>query len=170
MTILSSCWSPIIWTNNVKTGSKVVASYTTALSFVLITLTIYQMIGGESTQLYNPLFDFDIRDSLQVAGSFVIGFLSFLIISSGLVMFGISQEVRGWLLPWLILWMIFMVCQLLFGVRLLYRYYVFVDVVLITMIDYLWMAYNFYCWLCVYSVYKEFAKRASPNIEYLQWP
>lgn len=72
--------------------------------------------------------------ALQVAGSFVIGFLSFLIISSGLVIFGISQEVRGWLLPWLMLWMIFMVCQLLFGVRLLYRYYVFVCVYQLTYI------------------------------------
>ncbi|XP_046817684.1 uncharacterized protein LOC124423683 isoform X2 [Vespa crabro] len=140
MTVLQSCWSPCIWTNNVKTGSKVIAFYTMALSIIFITLICYQMNGGDSTQLYNPLFEADIRGC-----------------------------VRGWLLPWLILWFIICVFLLVFGLWLLGGYYIYLDSVFATLCIWLWMSYNIYCWLVVYSMYKVFEELQSPNIELL-WP
>lgn len=61
MVMLRSCWSPCIWTDNIEHGTKAIAVYTVAMSVVLMTFVCYCMAGGDSTQLYNPLFEADVR-------------------------------------------------------------------------------------------------------------
>ncbi|KAK0088625.1 hypothetical protein PV325_011189, partial [Microctonus aethiopoides] len=139
------------------------------ISVVLITLIAYQMCGGDSTQLYNPLFEADVRYSLQVWGFFSIIYFTAMIASAIIMIFGINQVIRGLLLPWLIIWFITCAFQLAFGLWLLGGYYIYLQVVLSCLINWLWMGYNFYCWLCVFSAYKMFEKLQSPNIELL-WP
>lgn len=170
--VLQSCWSPFIWTNSVKTGCKVISVYTMVwkvLSIVFITLICYQMNGGDSTQLYNPLFEADVKGSLQIGGAFLITYFLLLIVSAFLMIYGIREGVRGWLLPWLILWFLVCLFMLAFGLWLLGGYYIYLDSVFATLCIWLWMSYNIYCWLVVYSMYKIFENLQSPNIELL-WP
>ncbi|XP_072933540.1 uncharacterized protein pasi1 [Epargyreus clarus] len=167
MPVLESCWSPCIWSSNVKTGSRAVAAYSAAMSVVLITFISYQMAGGDSTQLWNPLFEADVRGSLQVFGViFIIIFIT-LIVSSILMLVGINIWMRGLLLPWLITMGLIIVFQLLFGLWLIGGYYIYLDATFAALVDLLWMAYNIYCWLCVFSQYQIILEMQSPNIEIL---
>ena len=89
MTFIERFWSPCIVFTDLKTACIAIGIYTIVcsleqLSFgsysnsvcmicylillqaaavVLITLTKYMMSGGESTQLYNPFFENDVRNS-----------------------------------------------------------------------------------------------------------
>ncbi|CAH0731999.1 unnamed protein product, partial [Brenthis ino] len=167
MTILESCWSPCIWSSNVKTGSKAVAAYTVAMSIVLITFIAYQMNGGDSTQLWNPLFEADVRGSLQVFGIIFIVILGTFVISSVLMVIGINIWMRGLMLPWLITMGIIILFQFIFSLWLLGGYYIYLDATFAAMLNFLWMGYNIYCWLCVLSQYIIILEMQSPNIEIL---
>ncbi|XP_014270556.1 uncharacterized protein pasi1 [Halyomorpha halys] len=167
MVALRTCWTPFIWNNDVKSGSRCCAVYTIAVSIILMTFTIYMMCGGDSTQLYLPLFETDVRGSMQLWGSvFIIYFLLF-ILSSISMLFGIHHLLRGLLLPWLVHMLVAIVFQALFGIWLLYGYYIYLDAVIPAMLNWLWMGYNIYCWLCVYSQYEIIYEMQTPNIELL---
>ncbi|KAL0819076.1 hypothetical protein ABMA28_008349 [Loxostege sticticalis] len=167
MPLLESCWSPCIWSSDVKSGSRAVAVYTAAMSVILITFIAYQMDGGDSTQLWNPLFEADVRSSLFIFGIIFIVILTFLIFSSVLMVIGINIWMRGLMLPWLITVGLIITFQLVFGLWLIGGYYIYLDATFAALIDFLWMAYNIYCWLCVFSQYQIILEMQSPNIEML---
>ena len=167
MVLLNSFWSPCLWVDDLKTGVKVIAFYTVAMSIVLMTFVCFNMAGGDSTQLYNPLFEADVRLSLQVFGGLFLVYFTALIASAVLMVHGLRNMTRGYMIPWLAGFGLAILFQLCFGLWLLGGYYIYLDSVLYTLVDWCWMAYNVYCWLAVYSQYKIFEELQSPNIELL---
>ncbi|XP_017014473.2 uncharacterized protein pasi1 [Drosophila takahashii] len=167
MVVLSSCWSPIIWSDNVRSGSYAVAGYTAALSAVMITLICYMLAGGESAQLYSPLFETDIRTSMPIAGGFFIIYFLLIILASYLVYYGIKISTRGWLLPWLGLIGLAILFQFCWSLWLIGGYYIYLEQTFSALLNFVWCAYNVYCWLVVFSQYQIFLKIQNPNIELL---
>lgn len=167
MVALKTCWSPCIWNSNVTSGSYCCAVYTIAAGFVFITFTAYMMLGGDSTQIYLPLFETDVRGSMQRYGWMIIFYFIFLIIASVLMVMGIRKLHRGLMLPWLYLVMFGIVFQFFFSIWLFYGYYIYLAIVPPGIVNLIWMGYNIYCWLCVHSQYQIIYKMQTPNIELL---
>ncbi|KAF6208379.1 hypothetical protein GE061_016833 [Apolygus lucorum] len=123
--------------------------------------------GGDSTQLYLPLFETDLKNRMPIWGGVFIAYFVLLIFSSVLMVAGINMMLRGFMLPWLVLMIIGAAFQALFGLWLLYGYYIYLAVVVPTLVNWLWMGYNIYCILCVYSQYQIIYLMQTPNIELL---
>lgn len=64
---------------------------------------------------------------MQVVGGCLITYLLLLMISALLMVYGIREGVRGWLLPWLFGWFLVCLFQLIFGLWLLGGYYIYVS-------------------------------------------
>uniref|UniRef100_A0A1B6C5B8 Uncharacterized protein n=1 Tax=Clastoptera arizonana TaxID=38151 RepID=A0A1B6C5B8_9HEMI len=167
MVVLKTCWSPCIWNKDVSSGSKCVAVYSIAASVIFITFTAYMMLGGDSTQLYHPLFETDVRYSMQFYGWSYILYFMLLILASVMMIRGIDLMHRGLMLPWLSLVAFVTFLQFLFSIWLLYGYYIYIVIVIPALVNWLWMGYNIYCWLCVFSQYQIIYQMQSPNIELL---
>ncbi|KAG5894427.1 hypothetical protein JTB14_019797 [Gonioctena quinquepunctata] len=167
MVMLNSCWSPCIW--SLKTACNAIAFYTGATSIVLTTFVVFDMLGGDSTQLYNPLFEADVRLSMQVIGWLLIFYFFTMIGSAVMLVYGIRSLIRGFMVPWMATFGIAVLFQLVFGLWLIGGYYIYLETVFYAFVIWCWMAYNAYLWLVVLSMYKEIEKMQSPNIELL-WP
>ena len=111
--------------------------------------------GGDASQFYLPLFETDLHSDAQHAGRFCIIMLMLLILAAVLLIWGITKDVRGLMIPWLGLWLIF-------------GYYIYLEGVFAALVDFAWMSYNIYCWFVVRNHYRNVKWFQSPDIEVLQ--
>ena len=126
------------------------------------------MNGGDASQFYLPLFETDLHGDAQHAGRFCIIMLTALIVSAVLLIWGIRKDVRGLMLPWLVLWSILCLGQAMFGLWLIFGYYIYLEGVFAALVDFAWMSYNIYCWWVVRNHYRNVKWFQSPDIEVLQ--
>jgi len=164
MTALKTFWTPCFFYTDIKSATTTVAFYTAMFSLIAITYTCYVMAGGESSQYYMPYFETDIRNSTQIAGAFAIVFFLGFFFSSIFVVRGIRFENRGMMLPWLICMVVAVTYQTWYSINMLWAYYIYLSTVLVVLVDWIWMAYNIYCGLCIYSQYQAIREKQSPQL------
>ena len=164
---LKSCWSPCFWYGDVRSGSLAVSAYTISISICLIVYTINVMTGGDSSQLWLPFFETNVNDSTaQGSGGFTVLFFIILLLASIFLCFGVMRDVRGLLLPWMVLMWVAIVFQGLFGLWLVFGYYIYLEVIMAAVIDWIWMTFNIYVFYVVRSHYRNLKHKQTPDIEY----
>ena len=71
--------------------------------------------GGDASQFYLPLFETSLHSEAQHAGNFCIIMLTAILISAVLLVWGVRNDVRALMLPWMVLWSILCLGQLVLG-------------------------------------------------------
>ena len=167
---LKSCWSPCFWYGDVASGSAAVAVYSIALSICLMVYTINVITGGDSSQLWLPFFETNRTTgagSAQGWGGFTILFFIIFLFASILLLFGAKREVRGFMIPWMVLMWIVVLVQATFGLWLVFSYYIYLEVIFAAVSDWIWMTFNVYCYYVVRSHYRDVKYQQNPDIERL---
>ncbi|GAB6021284.1 hypothetical protein CHUAL_003903 [Chamberlinius hualienensis] len=164
MPYLQVCWSPCWCYNNVKHGCIAVAIYTIMFSIVSIVYTAWIMAGGQSSDLYSPFFETDVRNSAIYAGIVTIIFCVIYIGSALLLWRGAIRNVRGLFLPWIFITIFLVLFGTAFGIWFIARYYIDPRSVIAAVFTWLYTGLNIYCLLCVISQYQILKMYQSPNI------
>ncbi len=105
--------------------------------------------------------------TLQGSGGFVIVFFIILMIVSTLLIFGIKLEIRGFMLPWKFAMYVVILFQAMFGLWMVFGYYIYLQMVFGALCNWVWMGFNYYCILVVKSHLRNVSYYQSPDIEYL---
>ncbi len=167
MVHLKSCWTPCFWFGNVYEGSIAVAVYSVSMSILIITYTAYVMAGGDASQLWLPFFEANLDTTMYGVGIFVLIYFIALVIASSLLLFGLRTSIRGFILPWYYMMYVAVLFQAMFGLWLVFGYYIYLEMVFAALCDGLWMGLNMYCMSVVKSHYVNIKMVQSPDIEYL---
>lgn len=142
MVLLKTCWNPCFLTDSFTYGVYAIAIYTGGLSIVFILVIDHMFEGGESYEIWSPLFNTDIRDSMQWWGGFYEAYLLVMILASICIYFAMETQLRGWLLPWLIWMGSFILCQFVCGFWWLYDFDTQLASFTVTFANWSWMGYH----------------------------
>ena len=107
-------------------------------------------------------------DSIQHAGRFCIIMFTLLIVFSALLIVGIKKDVRGLMLPWMVQMVVVLLGQAMYGMWLIFGYYIYLEGVFAALVDFAWLGYNIYCWWVVRNHYRNVKWFQSPDIEVLE--
>jgi hypothetical protein len=116
--------------------------------------------------LNNSTFQFpDLKSgTLQGSGGFTIFFLLVLMVLSVLMLLGVRNDIRGIIMPWIYAMYVVILFQAMFGLWLLFGYYIYLELVFSALCDFTWMGFNYYCVLVVKSHLRNLKKQQAPEI------
>ena len=80
---------------------------------------------------------------------------------------GVTTDIRGLIIPWLIVITLGILFPAAFGLWFIFGYYIYLEVVFVALCLWLWIGLNIYCWYVVRSHYRNVKMFQSPDIEYL---
>jgi len=169
MTIhLKSCWSPCFWHGNVKDGTYAIGVYTITISICIITYIAYMLGGGDTSMLWLPFFETDLKSgTLQGSGGFAIFYFIVFMVMGVLLMLGARHNIRALIMPWIYGMYVIILFQTMFGLWLIFGYYIYLELVFAALCNWAWMAFNIYCALVVKSHLRNLRSEQSPDIAYL---
>jgi len=167
--LLGGDTSPCFWHDNVRDGSIAVGLYSIGISICIITFTIYLLLGGDTSQLWLPFFETDLNSgSLYGSGGFVLIYFFVMIILSLMLIFGVKRDIRGLMLPWVYASYVAILFQAMYGLWMVFGYYIYLEMVFSALCNFTWMGLNIYCIMVVKSHVRNVKLFQSPDIEYYQ--
>ena len=102
--------------------------------------------------------------TLQGSGGFAIFYFIILMVLGVLLILGVRNDIRGLVIPWVYAMYVIILFQAMFGLWLLFGYYIYLDLVFSALCDFTWMALNYYCILVVKSHLRNLKKEQAPEI------
>ena len=80
---------------------------------------------------------------------------------------GVRSEIRGFIVPWVYAMYIIILFQAMYGLWMVFGYYIYLEMVFAALCCFTWMAFNWYTLLVVKSHLRNLKYVQSPSIEYL---
>ena len=102
--------------------------------------------------------------TLQGSGGFAIFYFIILMVLGVILILGVRNDIRGLVIPWVYAMYVIILFQAMFGLWLLFGYYIYLDLVFSALCDFTWMALNYYCILVVKSHLRNLKKEQAPEI------
>ena len=104
--------------------------------------------------------------TLQGSGGVTICYFLVLILLSILLLVGVRKEIRGLMLPWLYTSNVAILFQIMYGLWMVFGYYIYLEMVFAALCNWTWMGLNIYCIWVVKSHLRNVERKQSPDIEY----